>query len=883
MIDYSALKKAFRHDTSPIQSCKDYLKRYAEDVKERFSTGQTPTSQLVSERALLVDEILKHAWTRFFRGETATLVAVGGYGRGELHPASDIDILVLLNQEEQFESFKDQLEQLLTLLWDIGLEIGHSVRTIKDTEREASRDITVITNLVEARFLIGSKALFEEMQQVTSSDRIWNSHDFFEAKWNEQRSRHAKQDGSLSNLEPNIKESPGGLRDIQMIGWVAKRHFKIQDLHDLVDHHFLTEAEYQALIEGQNHLWRVRFALHLLTGRCDDRLLFDHQQTLASYLGYDADHANLAVESFMRDYYRTVMELSRLNEMLLQHFQESILLKDDLGEPIAINQRFQKRSYFLEVTYETVFKYYPTALLELFLIMQENPDLKGVRASTIRLIRNHTYLIDENFRQDIRAQSLFMEIIRQPTGLTRALRRMNIYGVLAAYIPMFENIAGRMQYDLFHVYTVDEHTLMVVRNIRRLNVEKYAEENPFCTQLAKTLPKDELIYLAALFHDIAKGRGGNHSDLGAVDALNFCRLHHLSEYDSQLVSWLVRHHLDMSMTAQRKDITDPKVVQEFAALVGDLNRLTYLYLLTFADSKATNPAAWNSWKDSLLRDLYNATRRALLRGLDNPLAQEELVHEKQSAAMEQLIQKAIGKKEVERLWSTFTSEYFLTHSPNAIQRHTKVILETPAEQLPLLQIRQTAKRGGTEVLYYGPDRDNLFAVTTTLLDQLSLSIVNARVMSTSDGFSLNSYLVLEQDGTPVEFGLRSDEIINTLTKGLYQEGDSPLTVSRRIPRQNKHFDNSTEIFFTQEATLGRTIMRLVTMDRPGLLSDVGQVFASCNVRLQHAKITTLGARVEDVFFITNRQNKPLWENSQLECLKKAVMEKMPTSTANSKV
>jgi [protein-PII] uridylyltransferase len=882
MIDYQTLNQAFASDQSPIASCKEYLKHYINDVKERFSSGQTAVYELVAERAHLIDEILKHTWKRFFPKNTkACLVAVGGYGRGELHPASDIDILVLLEREDQFESFRDQLEQFLTLLWDIGLDIGHSVRTIEDSVRKAGQDITIITNLLEARYLVGCDMLFKKMVLSTAPEHIWNSHQFFEAKLKEQRRRHAKQDGTISNLEPNLKESPGGLRDIQMIGWVAKRHFKTQDMHDLVKHNFLTEAEYQTLIEGQNHLWQIRFALHLLTGRCDDRLLFDHQQTLASYLGYDADQANLAVECFMRDYYRTVMELSRLNEMLLQHFQESILFKSQLGKPTKINQRFQHRSQFLEVTHVGVFKRYPTALLEMFLIMQEHPELKGVRASTIRLVRNHTYLIDGSFRQDIRAQSLFMEILRQPVGLTRALRRMNVYGVLAAYIPMFEIIVGRMQYDLFHVYTVDEHTLMVVRNIRRLSVTKYADEYPFCTHLAKNLPKEELIYLAALFHDIAKGRGGNHSELGAEDALYFCRLHHLSEYDSHLVSWLVRHHLVMSMTAQRKDITDPEVVQKFAALVGDLNRLTYLYLLTFADSRATNPAAWNSWKDSLLRDLFIATRRALIRGLDNPLAQEELIQEKQVAALDLLIKNQIDKQGVMRLWSTFTHEYFLTHSPNAIQRHTQLILQTAEEDFPIIKMRQTAKRGGTEVVYYGPDRDNLFAVTTTLLDQLSLSIVNARIISTSDGHSLNAYLVLEQDGSPIEFGLRSDEIITTLTEGICQEGDQPLKVSRRIPRQHKHFDYSTEIYFSQEPTLNRTVMRLVTLDRPGLLSDVGQAFAECQIRLQHAKITTLGAMVEDIFFITDRKNNALCANLKLDCLKNAVIERMPKSIAKN--
>ncbi|MEW8508786.1 MAG: [protein-PII] uridylyltransferase [Candidatus Thiodiazotropha sp.] len=875
MIDYSSLNQAFADDGSPIQPCKVILKHYYEGVKERFSTGQTPISKLVSERALLIDEILTRAWNRYLDlSIDACLVAVGGYGRGELHPASDIDLLILLDNEDQFESFKESLTQFLTLLWDIGLDVGHSVRTIADCVREADQDITVMTNLIESRRLVGSSRLFSAMLEATGPEQMWNSHDFFEAKWNEQRVRHAKQDDAISNLEPNIKESPGGLRDIHMIGWIAKRHFKIANLHDLVGYDFLTEAEYHTLIEGQEHLWRVRFALHLLTGRHDDRLLFDHQRTLASYLGYDSDHANMAVECFMRDYYRTVMELKRLNEMLLQHFQEDILFKNELGEPVSINKRFQKRGYFLEVIHKDVFKSYPTALLEVFLLMQENPDLRGVRASTIRLIRNHTYLIDEQFRQDIRAQSLFMEIMRQPVGITRALRRMNVYGVLAAYIPIFENIVGRMQYDLFHVYTVDEHTLMVVRNLRRLTTNKYVDEHPLCSQLMNTLPKEEIVYLAALFHDIAKGRGGNHSELGAIDAYDFCRLHHLSEYDSHLVAWLVRNHLVMSMTAQRKDITDPEVVQEFASLVGDINRLTYLYLLTFADSRATNPSAWNSWKDSLLRDLFNATRYALLRGLDNPLAQDELIREKQAAALHQLVQQNISSEDISKLWSTFTNEYFLTHSPNAIKRHTKAIIETTKDELPLIQMRQTEKRGGSEVLIYCLDRDNLFAVTTTMLDQLALSIVNARVMSTTDGLSLSSYLVLEQDGTPVEIGQRSEEIISTLTAGLSLEGSQPFKVNRRLPRKHKHFDQKTFIYFTQEPKLQRTVMRLVTLDRPGLLSNIGRAFAECEIRLKHSKITTLGAQVEDIFFITDRDDRPIIDEDKLDYVKETVLKIM---------
>jgi [protein-PII] uridylyltransferase len=874
MLDISALDQALDQSESPITALKDVLQQGSRQIQEQFD--QVPITQLVASRAQLIDQVLQLVWRYIFQDtQESALIAVGGYGRGELHPCSDIDLLILVGEEAHFKAFKEPLEQFLTLLWDIGLQVGQSVRTIADCVREAKQDISVATNLVESRLLAGSQRLYHQMQEATGPDRMWNSHDFFKAKWQEQQARHARYDNSISNLEPNIKESPGGLRDIQMIGWVAKRHFRATTLHDLVSHDFLTEEEYQTLIKGQNHLWRVRFALHLLTGRQDDRLLFDHQRTLATQLGYAADSANLAVERFMQDYYRTIMGLSRLNEMLLQHFQEEILLHNELQEPIRINRRFQSRNGFLEVSHDKVFQRSPTALLELFLIIQEHPELQGVRASTIRLIRNHRHLIDESFRQDIRAQSLFMEILRQPRGITHALRQMNIYGVLAAYIPVFKNIVGRMQYDLFHVYTVDEHTLMVVRNIRRFTIPEYTEEHPLCSQLIVNLPKVELIYLAALFHDIAKGRGGDHSTLGAEDACAFCRLHHLSEYDSQLVAWLVRHHLVMSMTAQRKDITDPVVVQEFAAVVGDINRLSYLYLLTVADVSGTNPQTWNSWKDSLLRDLYLATRRALLRGLENPLAQIDLIQAKQTEALLQLQRIKFDRDTIEQLWSTLPSEYFLTHSPHAIQQHTQAILTTAHEQLPLITLRQTARRGGIEVLYYGPERDNLFAVTTTLLDQLGLSIVNARIMTSSGGYSLNSFLILEQDGSPVESGHRWEEIIAALNQGLKQRFDEPLSVSRRMPRQHKHFESPTKISFSLDPTHNRTAMRLTTLDRPGLLSEVGQAFVTCNIRLQHARIATLGAEVEDIFFITDRDNQPLQDDQQMQCLKQAVMQRLP--------
>ena len=539
----------------------------------RFGAYELPViSRAYRPVAGFIDAILQRAWKKFLPPDTeACLVAVGGYGRGELHPHSDIDILLLV--DEGNAPGEDTLSGFVTQLWDIGLQIGHSVRTVAECESKALEDITILTNLMEARTLRGDAALLAQVTERIATDRMWPSGDFFRAKLVEQKDRHAKYADTEYSLEPNVKSSPGGLRDLQNISWIAERHFGVESLERLTTEQFLQPKEMDILQEGRDFMWRVRYALHMITDREEDRLLFDHQRTLAQLLGYqDRDH-RLAVEWFMKDYYRAIQELSRLNEMLLQLLRELILHRDDPGQATPINRRFQARKGFLEVTHERVFKRYPFALLELFLLMQQHGELKGVRASTIRLVRDHRYLIDDKFRHDIRARSLFMEIFRQPRGPTHELRRMNRYGVLAAYFPAFANIVGQMQHDMFHAYTVDEHTLFVVRNLRRFFVAKFMHEFPLCSRVAHSIPKPELLYLAGFFHDIGKGRGGNHSELGAADARAFLGLHGLSEYDRELVAWLVENHLLMSQTAQRRDISDPEVINDFARHIGDRRRL----------------------------------------------------------------------------------------------------------------------------------------------------------------------------------------------------------------------------------------------------------------------------------------------------------------------
>ncbi|NCA69523.1 MAG: [protein-PII] uridylyltransferase [Sphingobacteriia bacterium] len=859
--------------TSKLSLWKQRLKAGRAELFERYDQG-APIADLVLARSQLIDTVLSEVWDRFL-GDTAdaALVAVGGYGRQELHPASDIDILIIVEPAAD-AALAPALEQLVTTLWDIGLDVGHSVRTPPECAREAAGDVTVMTNLLEARLLRGSRALCQAMREATAPERFWDSAHFFAAKTSEQRARWQKYGGTAYNLEPNIKENPGGLRDIQMIGWVAKRHFGADTLHELVGHGFLTESEYQTLIAGQTLLWRIRFSLHRLAGRREDRLLFDYQRTLAQQFGFEDGGNNLAVEQLMQQYYRTVQELNRLNEMLLQLFREAILLHDAIGPPVPINRRFQARSGYLEVTAPTVFQRWPIALLELFHVLQVHPQLDGVRASTIRLIRENRHRIDDDFRADLRARSLFMEILRHPSGLSQALRRMNRYGILAAYIPVFANIVGRMQYDLLHVYTVDEHTLCLLRNLRRFTIPEHDDEFPLCSAIARRIPKLELLYLAGLFHDIAKGRGGDHSVLGARDAWDFCQLHGLPEFDSRLVAWLVGKHLLMSMTAQRKDIRDPEVIQAFAEIVGDPTRLDYLYLLTVADVRATNPDRWNGFKDALLRDLYHGTRRALLRGLENPEAQDDLIRQKRAEAQRLVTRYGGDPDACDRLWSRFSQDLFLHNSPDEIAWQARQIQAREPSQQPLVSIRPVTARGGTEIFIYTGDRQDLFARTTALLDQMHLSIMDARIMTTDDGMAVSTYQVLDQDGNPVDDPIRMEEIRAGLCANLAEDTRRGIQVVRTMPRRLRYFPIETRVSFAIDEPNRRTIMRLTTLDRPGLLAEVGAVFEECGIRLQNAKIATVGAEVDDVFFITDEDDTPITCETALTCLRREIHNRL---------
>lgn len=862
----------------PIAVFKQALRQANRVLDERFTHGND-IRDLITARAWFVDQLLFCAWQQFdwTKQPDIALLAVGGYGRGELHPYSDIDLLILLD-EGGHDVHRAAIEGFLTLLWDIGLEVGQSVRSVQECADEARNDLTIITNLMESRTISGPERLRQAMQEVTGPEHMWPSKAFFLAKRQELLQRHEKYNDTEYNLEPNVKGSPGGLRDIQTILWIARRQFGTLNLAAMVRKGFLLEGEYATLMSCQEFLWQVRYALHLLASRAEDRLLFDYQRKIAGMLGFEADDARLAVERFMQKYYRVVMIVAELNDLIKQYFEEVILAPQSSEPPTPLNEHFQVRDGYLEVTHDKVFEQAPSALLEIFVRLAQHPEIKGVRSDTIRLLRDNRHLIDDAFRNDPQNTQLFIELFRCHEGVHRNLRRMHRYAILGRYLPEFGYIVGQMQHDLFHIYTVDAHTLNLIKNLRHLKRPDQAEKYPLASRLIDKLPKPELLYIAGLYHDIGKGHGGDHSELGAQYAQRFCERHHLASWDTELIVWLVRSHLMMSTTAQRKDLSDPQVINDFAQRVGDETRLDYLYILTVADINATNSTLWNSWRASLLRQLYTETKRALKRGLENPLGREEQIRQTQLAALDQLVRSGTDPDDVEQLWAQLGDDYFLRHTASDVAWHTDAIIEHPSDNGPLILIKETTPRefeGGTQIFIYAPDQHDFFAVTVAAIDQLNLSIHDARILTSISQFTLDTYIVLEADGSPIgNNSERIEEIRQGLTEALRNPGNYRNIIQRRVPRQLKHFAFLPQVTIYNDVQRPLTQIEIVAPDRPGLLARVGQLFREFQLSVQNAKIATLGERVEDMFSVTDAQNHPLSDSQFCARLQQALVEQL---------
>lgn len=814
-------------------------------------------SFLVSTRSQFVDNILRKLWCQHNLDEDQiSLLAVGGYGRAELHPYSDVDIL-LLTQDNISEKLTEKISAFITQLWDVKLDIGHSVRSIKECLKQAVNDVTVATNLMELRQISGNEALTQHLYPLLAEDVFWTSKKFFLAKRDEQYTRHQQFHGASYTLEPNLKANPGGLRDIQTIAWVAKRHFSADSLEELVAHKYLTQNEFFELLECQDYLWRMRAALHIVAGRSENRLLFDYQGDVAQLMGF-GDEGKLAIERMMKRFFRIIGRVAELNKMLLQHFEFAIIKKSQPCNTIAINQDFVIVDGQIKTTNNRIFMS-SVKIMEMLLLVAQNNNITDLHPHTLRLLRNARRRLISDLMDYAECRRIFMEIMKHPNGMGLTFTLMHRHSILGAYLPQWRNIVGQMQFDLFHAYSVDEHSYRLIKNIYRFSQTKYDNDFPLCSKIVQRIRKPEVLYIAGIFHDIAKGRGGDHAKLGAVDALEFSKVHPINAHDGRMIAWLVKHHLLMSVTAQRRDISDDDVIRAFAEIVRDEAHLDYLYCLTVADMRATNESLWNSWKANLLEELYFNTKRAFRRGLEKQVDLRAKIRENQAQALELLTKSNKNITEVNKFWNKLKADYFLRYSPEQIAWHTEHIIEHSIVK-PLVLISPKPYRGGTEIFIYTKSSLNIFAKIVALLDAKRLSIYDAKIITSKKNYTLNTFVVLDQKNKVISDSYRALDIVQSLTNALMK--GAPVIKSKAAPAYIDNFKVPTKVSFIETSSDKNTMLEIIALDHPGLLAKFARIFQQCNVNIHSAKITTFGEKAEDVFTVSNNDNKALTQEQQ---------------------
>ncbi|MEZ8610008.1 bifunctional uridylyltransferase/uridylyl-removing protein GlnD [Vibrio sp. 10N.222.51.C8] len=849
----------FNDEQIEICELKNQLEIFTQYQKNEF-LNHHPVTDLVLLRSEYMDLLLNRLWENFGFNKLPhiSLVAVGGYGRGELHPLSDIDILIV-SQKTLPPALGEKVSQFITLLWDLKLEVGHAVRTITECLDIGTDDLTVATNLQESRLLCGSEDTFQELKLKIHSDSFWPSETFYKAKIQEQRERHARYHDTTYNLEPDIKSTPGGLRDIHTLSWVARRHFGATSLLEMSKYGFLTDAEYRELVECQDFLWRVRFALHIELRRYDNRLTFAHQAQVAEHLGYTGE-GNRGVEMMMKEFYRTLRRVAELNKMLLKLFDQAIINGGQTQDAEILDSDFQRRGSLIEARKPALFQARPETILDMFIHIANDSTIEGVSPPTLRQLRTARRRLNRFLHTIPEARDKFMDLVRHPNALHKAFSLMHKLGVLSAYLPQWSQIVGQMQFDLFHVYTVDEHSIRLLKHINRFGQIENHDKHPICCEVYPRVQKKELLILAAIFHDIGKGRGGDHSEIGAVEAYSFCIEHGLSKPEAKQVAWLVQNHLLMSVTAQRRDIYDPDVITEFAKKVRDEESLELLVCLTVADICATNPELWNSWKRTLLAELFHSTQRALRRGLENPVDVRDRIRHNQQMASALLRKEGFTAREIEVLWQRFKADYFLRHTHKQIAWHCEHLLRLEDPSQPLVLISKKATRGGTEVFVYCKDQAALFATVVAELDRRNFNVHDAQVMVSKDGHVLDTFIVLDQHGEAIDEA-RHKAVAKHLTHVL-ADGRPTKIKTRRTPRNLQHFKVKTLVEFLPTKSKKRTLMELRALDTPGLLAQVGATFAELDINLHGAKITTIGERAEDLFILTSEAGGRLSEEQE---------------------
>lgn len=832
-------------DPAPLQALRSRYREGKAALIERFMRERPSTRSaqgLLKGLAQHVDRTLQELLDALPVPEGLALVAVGGYGRGELFPHSDVDVLVLLPHAATTEGVAD----FITACWDTGLEIGSSVRTVEDCVAEAQADVTVQTAMLESRLIAGKRRLFERFRAATAA--VLDPRTFLRAKTLEMQQRHVKYESTPYALEPNCKESPGGLRDLQVLVWVARGAGFGRTWRELAASGLLTAFEVSQLQRHEGMLKLIRARLHAVAGRREDRLVFDLQTAVADSFGLVTGKGQRSSEALMHRYYWAAKAVTQLNQILLLNMEERIGGSE--ASPMRpLNADFLDRAGMLEVAQDDLYLRRPQAILETFLVFQQSPGLQGLSARTLRALYNARASMGAAFRHDPANHALFLQILQQPRGITHALRLMNQTSVLGRYLWVFRRIVGRMQHDLFHVYTVDQHILMVLRNVRRFFIPEHAHEYPFCSQLAAQWEQPWVLYVAALFHDVAKGRGGDHSVLGGREVRRFCRAHQVARQDMELIEFLVLHHLTMSRVAQKEDLSDPEVISRFARLVGSETRLTALYLLTVADIRGTSPRVWNAWKGKLLEDLYRATLRAL--GGARPHQEAEIEHRKQEALQILALHSALPGTQ-DPLWKTLDVSYFARHDAAEIAWHARSLWRHLDTTVPVVQARPSSVGEGLQVFVFAPDRPDLFARICGYFDSAGFSIQDARVHTTRKGYALDTFQVVS---TALEGATLSDyrsliSLVETqAAQALAAQGALPEPTRSRVSRRVKSFPVVPRVSLRPDERAQRWLLSVSATDRAGLLYAIARVLARHRVNLQLAKVSTLGERVEDTFLV----------------------------------
>ena len=849
----------------------------AQSIMEQHFRKTLDAVTLVHSRSWFMDELLACAWQLYFKDNASNiaLLAVGGYGRGELHPKSDIDVLLLSKDEAAFSEHSEAMQGFITFMWDIKLDVGHGVRTLDDCKNEAEKDLTIATNLMETRTLSGPDTLRHTMVEITGPKHIWPSDEFFNAKWQEQIERHEKHHDIDANLEPNLKNGQGGLRDVHTIVWMLQRHFGSNHLDNLTSQGILTEFEFGMLHRCRDFLWQLRFALHIVTGREEDQLLFDFQKEIAEILGFEDQPDQLAVEAMMAQYYRYSLALNELNELMMLLFKEIMVDSRSIQKIESINQHFQRCNDYLEIKQPDLFTHTPSAILEVFYTLASDSTLKGVRANTIRALRDNRHVIDDDFRSDPDNIRSFMAILKNHDHVVRELDRMMRYGILGKYIPEFGDIIGHMQHDLFHSYTVDQHSFRAIQFMRQLRFGDKKTLFPQASNLIHSIPKKEILYIAALLHDVGKVLPGEHEITGSEIAKQFCIQHGLRQKDADLVVWLVRNHLLFSQASQRIDIVDTEAMHHFATQIGDRRHLEHLYVFSAADIYSTNKKLWTSWRAEQMRTLYRATRNILRRGLDNPIDKDQWVEEIQQAVIERLSEHGHKEQEILDLWANPGDEYFLRESVDTLVWQAQALFQHGDSQKPLVLISETsdtAYEGATQVFIYMKNQPHLFAAMTAALDQLHLNIQDARIITSANNNALDTYIVLDENGEAITEVARLEKIQRTLEESLANPEEYPELIQRRTSRQLKQFDFTVTVNMSNDPFNKRSCLEVIAPDRPGLLARMGQLFMEHELTLETAKILTEGEKVDDIFYLKDKNGLPISDPDFCRELQAAVIE-----------